>query len=171
MGNKDRKEYWKTYVRSSRKKGAIPKPKKGCISCTKEWRREYYLKNKEKIHKRNHKWVMERMKVDTIFKLKMSIRDVIRKNVKKAGMKTCTILDCSYLDFHKYIESKFESWMNWDNYGKCNNTPNFGWDLDHIIPISSAKTQEELIKLNHYNNFQPLCSYKNRAIKRNNINV
>ena len=60
--------------------------------------------------------------------------------------------------------------MNFDNYGKYNGEFNFGWDIDHIIPTSSAKTEEEIIKLNHYTNLKPLCSKINRDIKRNNIN-
>ena len=42
------------------------------------------------------------------------------------------------------------------------------WDIDHIIPVSSAKREEEIIKLNHYTNLQPLCSKINRYIKKNN---
>jgi hypothetical protein len=55
--------------------------------------------------------------------------------------------------------------MNWDNYGLYNGESNYGWDIDHIIPSSSAITEEELIKLNHFTNLQPLCSYINRKIK------
>jgi hypothetical protein len=55
--------------------------------------------------------------------------------------------------------------MIWDNYGLYNGTPEYGWDIDHIIPSSSAITEEELLKLNHCN-LQPLCSYFNRDIKR-----
>ena len=40
--------------------------------------------------------------------------------------------------------------MSWDNYGK------FGWHIDHIIPLYSAKDIEELKKLFHYSNLQPL---------------
>ena len=43
---------------------------------------------------------------------------------------------------------------------------NHGWDIDHIIPLSSAKSEEEIIKLCFYTNLQPLCSYTNRYIKR-----
>ena len=32
-----------------------------------------------------------------------------------------------------------------------------------IIPISSAKTEEEIIKLNHYTNLQPLWSRENMS--------
>jgi hypothetical protein len=78
------------------------------------------------------------------------------------------ILGCTFLEFKIYIESKFESWMTWNNHGKYNGTLNFGWDLDHIIPISKALTKEDLLKLNHFSNFQPLCSKINRDIKKNN---
>jgi len=59
--------------------------------------------------------------------------------------------------------------MNWDNHGKYNGEFNFGWDLDHIIPISSAITEQEVIKLNHFTNLQPLCSKINRYIKKNKL--
>ena len=59
--------------------------------------------------------------------------------------------------------------MNWGNKGLYNGTEGFGWDVDHIIPISTAVTEDDVIRLNHYTNLQPLCSYHNRFIKSNNI--
>ena len=59
--------------------------------------------------------------------------------------------------------------MSWVNKGLYNGQPNFGWDIDHIVPISKADSEIELIKLNHYTNLQPLCSYINRDIKRDNF--
>jgi hypothetical protein len=35
------------------------------------------------------------------------------------------------------------------------------WHLDHIIPLASAKSEKELINLNHYTNFQPLWALEN----------
>ncbi len=83
--------------------------------------------------------------------------------------KTFNILGCSFEDFKFYLESKFEPWMSWENYGLYNGESNYGWDIDHIIPSSSAKTEEELLVLNRFNNLQPLCSYQNRVIKRDKI--
>jgi len=59
--------------------------------------------------------------------------------------------------------------MTWDNYGLYNGDLYYGWDIDHIMPISIAKTKEKIIKLNHYKNLQPLCSKINRDIKRDKI--
>ncbi len=67
------------------------------------------------------------------------------------------------------MESKFDPWMTWENYGIYNGELNYGWDIDHIVPLSSAVSPEELIGLFHYTNLQPLCSKINRNIKRNKI--
>lgn len=56
--------------------------------------------------------------------------------------------------------------MNWNNYGIYNGTQQYGWDIDHKIGLKSATTEDEILKLNHFNNLQPLCGYYNRYIKR-----
>ena len=56
--------------------------------------------------------------------------------------------------------------MTWDNYGLYNGELNYGRDIDHIIPLSAAETEEDIIRLNHHKNLQPLCSKVNRYIKR-----
>lgn len=48
-------------------------------------------------------------------------------------------------------------------------TPNYGWDIDHIKPLITGLTEDDIIKLNHYTNLQPLCSYVNRKIKRDSV--
>lgn len=67
--------------------------------------------------------------------------------------KTQEILGCSFEFFKEYIESMFVEGMTWYNHGE--------WHLDHKIPISWSETEEDLIKLNHYTNFQPLWSHDN----------
>jgi len=49
--------------------------------------------------------------------------------------------------------------MNWENQGTY-------WHMDHIIPISSAQTDEDVYRLNHYTNFQPL--YWEDNLKKSN---
>ena len=62
-----------------------------------------------------------------------------------------------------------EFWMNWQNRGLYNGDFNYGWDIDHIIPVSLAESESDIIKLNHYTNLQPLCSKVNRNIKKNKL--
>jgi hypothetical protein len=60
--------------------------------------------------------------------------------------------------------------MNWNNYGLYeSNKLNYGWDIDHIVPLDICETEEDVIRLNHYTNLQPLCSYTNRNIKMNDF--
>ena len=126
-----------------------------------------YFKNYRTEYERNRK------KSDTLYKLISNIRSSIKYHLTKKeylkDSKTEDILGCSFIEFKKYLESKFEPWMNWNNYGLYNGDLHQGWDIDHIIPISIAKTKEEIIKLNHYKNLQPLCSKINRDIKRDKI--
>jgi len=154
----------------------------------KSYEKEYYQKNKAKILKqskqyfkdnqkikqeKNNERYKERRQTDPIFKLatnlKRNIRGVLSRKAFSKKSKTQEILGCSFEELKQYLETKFESWMNWDNYGKYNGEVNFGWDIDHIIPLASAKTEDELLKLNHFSNLQPLCSRINRDVKRDNI--
>lgn len=136
-----------------------------------EKRKEYYKKNKSKILLRSKVYYNNRINSDPLFKLKkdtqLLVRDSFRrKNLSKNNKRTTNIIGCTIEEFKKYLESQFEPWMNWNNKGLYNGEPNFGWDIDHIIPISTAICEEDIIKLNHYTNLQPLCSYTNRVIKR-----
>ena len=94
-----------------------------------------------------------------------NLRNLIRLSIKNGSYtkksKTEEILGCSFKEFKIYLESKFELWMTWDNHGQYTGEYNKTWHLDHIIPISSGINEEEIVKLNHFTNFQPLCSRKN----------
>ena len=59
-----------------------------------------------------------------------------------------------------HLEGLFMEGMSWENQGE--------WHLDHIIPVSIATSEEEIIKLNHYTNFQPLWAEDN-IIKSNKL--
>jgi hypothetical protein len=69
--------------------------------------------------------------------------------------KTQEMLGVDWEVAKQHIERQFTKGMNWDNYGE--------WEIDHIIPLSSAKDENELIKLFHYTNTKPLWYDENRS--------
>lgn len=135
--------------------------------------KEYNIKNRNSISKKYNIYIKNRFNIDSLFKLTFNIRTLIRNSFYHNGYtkksRTQEILGCSFEEFKLHLESNFESWMTWENRGLYNGDLNYGWDIDHKIPLSSATTEEELIELNHYTNLQPLCSYINRNIKRDKI--
>lgn len=58
---------------------------------------------------------------------------------------------CEELIIH--IEKQFSKGMCWENMGK--------WHIDHIIPLDSAQTVEDIILLNHFSNLRPLWAKEN----------
>lgn len=163
--NISQKEYFRLKIKEYR--ASYSDEKKKQINLQKKLYRE---KNKERLVIQQKNWYRNQMRTNPFFKLKANIRTLIgnsfRRNGYKKTSKTEQILGCSYDEFKLHLEKQFEPWMNWDNRGLYNGTENYGWDIDHIIPLDTAKTEEDIIRLNHYSNLQPLCSHINRDIKK-----
>lgn len=136
----------------------------------KDYHTTYYLNNKTKLLDNCKEYQKNKRSVDINYRLKGNFRTMLgnafRRNGYSKTSKSQIVLDCSFEDLKLYIEGKFEDWMSWENYGLYNGELNYGWDIDHIIPTSSATCEEDMIRLNHYTNLQPLCSKVNRDIKR-----
>jgi hypothetical protein len=69
------------------------------------------------------------------------------------SFETKDIIGCTPQELKEHIEKKFKEGMSWNNRDK--------WHIDHIIPLSSGKTEEEILKLCHYTNLQPLWAKEN----------
>ena len=115
----------------------------------------------------NAQYDKSRRLADPLFKFKKNVANLIRRSFDVQGhhkkSKTVQILGMSIEQFQEYIQAKFKKGWTLGNQGTV-------WDLDHIVPVSSASTVEELIRLNHYTNFQPLECHINRYVKRNKLN-
>jgi hypothetical protein len=139
---------------------------------TKEKRDEWVKNNKEKLKEYYREYKKKKRNNDALYKLKCNIQNLIYYRLKTNDVikdkRTEQILGCTIEEFKLHLESKFESWMNWDNYGLYNGEYNYGWDIDHIIPMVKATNKGEVIEFNHFTNLQPLCSKVNRDIKRGN---
>jgi hypothetical protein len=134
-----------------------------------EYQKEYQKNNKDK----RNSYLIERRQNDPLFKLITNVRNLIYNSFYYNGYsknsKTEELLGCSFEELKQHLESKFEPWMDWNNRGLYNGELNYGWDIDHVIPLSSVNEESDIIKLNHYTNLQPLCSKINRDIKKDNL--
>jgi len=140
--------------------------------------KQYYLKNKEKIRIRNliyfnknRKRLMSikneknkiRRKTDDIYRLKCQVREMLKdsfsRKSKKKNKHTEEILGCSIEFFIDYLLNTYKNnyGIEWDKKEKVH--------IDHIIPLKTANTEEEIIKLCHYTNLQLLKAKDN--LKKN----
>jgi transcriptional regulator with XRE-family HTH domain len=91
-----------------------------------------------------------------------NIRSKILLSLKKGGYsknsEVYNILGCSYSEFIEHLNN--------NEYNFKINDQDI--DLDHIIPINEATTEEKINELNHYTNLQLLPSIYNRTIKGKN---
>lgn len=150
-----------------------------CKVCAREYDRLYKERNRDRLIESNKKYREEnkehisrwhgeyrsayrkhKKEVDPIYKITEAIRCSVNYSFKRAcggvipkRSKSADILGCSFETFVQYIEGQLTDGMTLGNYGE--------WHLDHIIPISSATTEEDIIRLNHYTNFQPLWAMDN----------
>jgi hypothetical protein len=144
-----------------------------CLARSKEYQRqnpEKYREIKQRWEQRNFKrfreiqkqWQAERRK-DPYYRLAKNMSSRISQAIARKGKKcerTAKILGCSLDSFRIYLESKFETGMTWENYGKV-------WHVDHIIPcavfdLSKAAHQKRCF---HFSNLQPLFAFDNRSKK------
>jgi hypothetical protein len=111
----------------------------------KEHKKKYNLNNKQMLLIKHNEYHKKRKSIDELYRLKCNLRSMISTAFKKKSFvnesKTEEIIGCSFDVFKKYLESKFEPWMTWENRGIYKkDTYNYGWDIDHIIPLSTAIT-------------------------------
>ena len=140
---KDNPEYSKIY-RETHKKEII----------------EYRQNNKKKINKQQK----QKRKTNLQFRLNGIMSNAIYQALKKnkAGQHWEDLVGYTLQNLIKHLESKFEEWMTWDNYGK--------WHIDHIKPQSLFKFEttenKEFRECWKLENLQPLEAIEN--IKKNN---
>jgi len=114
--------------------------------------------NKKLIIKKAIEYEKNRKEIDPLFKLIRNLRSRMfnffyKKKFTKKN-RTIEIIGCEPEFLKEYIESKFTDGMSWDKMGNKIH-------IDHIIPLSSAKNNDEAIMLCHYTNLQPLWKEDN----------
>lgn len=117
-----------------------------------------YTKDKVKYFKRANEYRKNKKKTNSEFKLTETLRCRLWYALKsKKWSKTYTFnqyIGCSQEELKYHLQKQFKEGMTLETHGK--------WHIDHIIPLSSAKSEEEMYKLCHYTNLQPLWAKDNQ---------
>lgn len=159
----------------------------------KQYMKEYYQNNKEKINKQNKIWREEhkeqKCKMDKIYRiknrkilneknrqrrlqdpvydLKCKVREVIKNVFRRTTIKSNSIEElcgCDALTLKRHLVNTFEK-----NYKiKWNDDYIKIVHVDHIIPLATANTTEKVKELCHYTNLQLLKAEDNLE-KKNKI--
>lgn len=122
-------------------------------------RKKYYENNKEKIIEKIKTNNAKRKQEDSIYRLKCQIRSMIKDCFKRKSKikneKSEKILGCDIEFFQKYLLETYKKnyGIEWDGIEKVH--------IDHIIPLSNANTEKEIIKLCNYKNLQLLKAKDN----------
>ena len=137
------------------------------------WHKKYYQEYKEQLKDNYNNWKKEnpdKIKIyqqrdykkrmsNPILKVELQLRNMINTSFRRKGYakskKLEEIVGLNSKDMIEYLLETFK-----DNYGRK-------WDgiekvhIDHIIPLATAKTKEEVIKLCYYTNLQLLTAKDN----------
>lgn len=179
---KNNKEYYKinsaTYYQNNQNK--IDLCHKTYVANNKlkvfSFQKEYRDSNKEKLKLSNRKYQRLRWQKDFLFVLRKRTSNSINSSLKKNGsVKSGSItkyLTYSFEDLKFHLESQFESWMTWNNWGTYsknnwddNDQTTWTWQIDHIIPHSTFKYKsmedEEFKKCWSLDNLRPYSAKQN----------
>lgn len=131
-----------------------------CIECFRIYQKNHRkeLKMDEERYIKYKKMKSEFNKTNTHAKisgnLRRRMRSIVSANVTDKTSFKLVGIDVSGLK--RYLESKFQEGMTWDNYGT-------GWHIDHIIPCAAfdLTRKDEQLRCFNYHNLQPLWSEEN----------
>ena len=143
--NKEKSHAWsKAYAKKNPKK---------CQAYVSRWKKE----NPEKHLQWRRGNMVKRLANDPIFAFRQRLRKRMwgalnRKNQRKT-VSVADCLQCSPDHFLNHITGLLLPGMTIENRGL--------WELDHIIPLSIADNEEQMIELGCYVNIQPLWATDN----------
>jgi len=118
--------------------------------------RERYAADSE-YRKKKAAYIRDRYANDPLFATSVRLRNRTRSAFTRIAADkpapTEELLGTDWQTLKGHIESRFLEGMSWENMSE--------WHIDHIVPLASAKTEEELAELCHYTNLQPLWASDN----------
>ncbi len=144
-------------------------------------REPFVKKSPEEKRIRKNTYNRDTYKENKSHRLKKVLSRSIRGALKspKAGDSILKYLPYTIQELKQHLESQFETWMNWDNWGiydsntwNDDDSTTWKWQIDHIVPHSSFKyssmKDEEFKKCWDLSNLRPL-SAKENLLKGNKL--
>tara|TARA_R110000868_G_scaffold179681_1_gene419867 strand:+ start:155 stop:814 length:660 start_codon:yes stop_codon:yes gene_type:complete len=136
--------------------------------------KKWYEKTKNTEHRRRvsrasqRSWSRKKYHNDLSYRLKTIVGVAVRHALKKQGGvktgRTFEALPYTPQQLKEHLESQFQPWMTWENYGE--------WEIDHIYPQSllpyDSFDHPNFLKCWSLDNLQPLGKIEN-IIKSNKV--
>ena len=117
----------------------------------------YREKNKESLASAARERLRDRRSKDRFFVFRKRIGTMIGDSLRRRGYtkrsRSHEILGCDWATFAAHIERQFLPGMSWENRSE--------WHIDHIVPMATAQTEEDVIRLNHHTNLRPIWAKDN----------
>lgn len=114
--------------------------------------------NPDKVKAARAKYMKNRKAKDPLFKLKCNLSNLIGMSLKRQGYskstKSAELLGAPYELVQAHL--KYTAIRNYGSYD-----PTKKYEIDHIVPVATATTQEEAEKLQFYQNLQLLTPEDN----------
>jgi len=174
IAEKNRAHYQKNKGKIAKLKKVYRQKNKEAIA---ENNKVYHQKNKEAITKRKKKYKQKRYNNDPIFKLTQLYRNSLKRAFRSIGKKKNsdslkTLSLETYEEFADHLSKQFYDHpitgekMTFENHGAGDDC----WQIDHTIPLLTAKTEEDVIRLSHYTNLRPLWTIDHLKKTASDIN-
>jgi hypothetical protein len=137
----------------------------------------YLLNNRKAIREYQNNYSRDKRRSDPSFRLKSIVSTRIFKVLKKQNSsknnESCSkYLPYTFDELRVHLESLFEEWMNWNNYGRYgldgwidDDITTWTWTIDHVIPQSklpyTSMDDDNFNKCWALENLRPLSAKQN----------
>lgn len=119
---------------------------------------KWNAKNLDKLRARRVSYTKNRKSVDPKFKMIVTLTSLVNNALTRRGYtKTSKVRHILGADFNVVFAHLIQTALN--NYGFWLETETY--HIDHVKPLSSASSKEEVVSLSHYSNLQLLYPIHN----------
>lgn len=146
----------------------------------KDKKQDYYVRNKKRHQETGRLWEQRKKKEDPCFKVRKNLSRMVNLYLHKGGYASKGIsffaaVGYTLDDLRAHLESLWEPWMNWENYGPYTLDGGRTWQVDHIIPQSKlpydSVQHPNFIQCWALTNLRPLDSKENVEKGNRSISV